>query len=93
MADRSSRFYNAPAYSVPAADRPGSAIVLFQPRLDPPPPVAGSYRVQPGDRPDLIAHNLFGDPFVYWRIGDANPDLTLDELATPGRSIAVPEKR
>jgi hypothetical protein len=93
MADRSSRFYNAPAYTVPSADRPGGNVVLYQPRLDPPPPSASTYRVRPGDRPDLIAHTLFGDPYLYWRVADANPEKTLDDLATPGQTIVVPETR
>ena len=92
MADRSSRFYDHPSYAVPAPERGGRA-VLYQPRLAPVPPSRTTYRVQPGDRLDLMAHNLFGDPFLYWRLADANPDATLDELTTPGRTIAVPEPR
>jgi nucleoid-associated protein YgaU len=92
MADRSSRFYNAPTYAVPAPDRKGN-VVLYQPRLERVPPTDGTYRVRAGDRLDLIAHTLFGDPFLYWRLADANPDARLDELAEPGRTIAVPERR
>lgn len=92
MADRSSRFYNQPTYAVPAVDGSGGA-VLYQPRLAPVLPSSGTYRVGPGDRLDLIANALLGDPFLYWLVCDANPDATLEELTEPGRTIAVPERR
>ena len=92
MADRSSRFYDQPTYSVPGVDVT-DRVVLYQPRLASTFPSNGTYRVQPGDRLDLIAHSLLGDPFLYWQVADANPDATLDELAEPDRTIAVPERR
>ena len=92
MADRSSRFYNHPTYRVGAAHG-SDGPVLYQPRLPVVPRSRRTYRVQPGDRLDLIGNALLGDPFLYWLVCDANPDATLDELIEPGRTIAVPERR
>jgi len=51
----------------------------------------GVYVVQPGDRIDLVAAKLVGDPLQYWRLADANdtPD-PLALCAFPGRRLRVP---
>jgi hypothetical protein len=47
--------------------------------------------VAAGDRPDLLAHRVLGDPELFWRLCDLNgvarpADLT----AEPGARVAVP---
>jgi hypothetical protein len=69
----------------------GTEVVLLTPRL-PPPPAPGSqptYEVRPGDRLDMLAARLLGDPHQYWRIADDNPD-DLAALEEPGRELRIP---
>jgi nucleoid-associated protein YgaU len=74
----------------------GRDVVLFAPRLPPAAPapaavaVERTYEVAPGDRLDLVAARLLGDPHQYWRIADANPG-DLDGLEEPGRTLRLPE--
>jgi hypothetical protein len=50
----------------------------------------GVHEVRPGERPDLIAGQEFGDPEQWWRIADANRALDPDELvARPGRRLRI----
>jgi hypothetical protein len=71
----------------------GQEVVLFEPRVPPLPPatapVERTYEVAPGDRLDLVAARLLGDPHQYWRIADANPG-GLDGLEDPGRDLRLP---
>ncbi len=54
------------------------------------PQIAGAVRVQEGDRLDLLANRVYGDPRAFWRIADANPDPAPEALAdAPGRRLAV----
>jgi hypothetical protein len=57
--------------------------------------VVREHAVVQGDRLDLLAAQVFGDPELWWKIADANDTLRADELAeTPGRVVrvvAVPE--
>ena len=44
-----------------------------------------------GERPDLLAHRILGDPELYWRLCDANAVVEPNELtAVPGRRIKAP---
>lgn len=47
------------------------------------------YTVRPGDRLDLVAARLLGDPHAYWRLADANPG-DLAALEEPGRELELP---
>lgn len=47
------------------------------------------YTVRPGDRLDLVAARLLGDPHAYWRLADANPG-DLAALEEPGRELDLP---
>jgi hypothetical protein len=50
-----------------------------------------TYVVQPGDRVDLVATRLLGDPLLYWLIADANGAADPARLcAVPGRLLRVP---
>lgn len=63
---------------------------LFQPRFAARTEPALQHRVVAGDRLDLLAARYFGDPLQYWRIADANPAPTPDELLEPGRVLIIP---
>lgn len=61
----------------------------FLPRLDELTVIAEITLVQ-GDRLDLIAARLLGDPEQFWRVCDANLALNPFELvAEPGRVVLV----
>ncbi len=54
-------------------------------------PAAGENRVACGDRPDLLAARMLGDPELYWRIADANAVTDPFELTDVlGRRVAIP---
>jgi nucleoid-associated protein YgaU len=92
MSDPSSRHEKLPSYEVVLA--PGAAPVeLYQPREIPMPPQSVVHTVGAGDRLDLLANRYFGDPFQYWRIADANPALTPEDVLDPGAQISIPAKK
>jgi hypothetical protein len=44
-----------------------------------------------GERLDHIAHRVYQDPELFWRIGDANRAMLPDDLvAEPGRALLIP---
>ena len=48
--------------------------------------------VAPGQRLDLIAARVQGDPLQFWRIADANNAMNpFDLTAKPGRQLRVPK--
>jgi nucleoid-associated protein YgaU len=90
--DPSSRHQGLPTYEVVLS--PGAApVTLYQPREIPMPPASLVHTVGAADRLDLLAHRYFGDPFQFWRIADANPALTPEDILDPGESIAIPAKK
>jgi hypothetical protein len=72
----------------------GQPIVYLARRLLPlPEQIAGQslYTVQPGDRIDLVAARLLGDPLLYWLIADANDAMDPSQLCrTAGRKLRIP---
>ncbi len=53
--------------------------------------LAGRVSISSSDRPDLIAHRVYGEPLAWWRIADANTVTDPFELTdTPGARIAIP---
>jgi len=90
--DPSSRHGKLPSYEVILA--PGAApIELFQPRTIPVPAQSVVHTVRAEDRLDLLANRYYGDPFQYWRIADANPALTPEDVLDPGAQISIPAKK
>jgi hypothetical protein len=87
MTDRSSRFRGAPTYRREIGGRP---IELYEPRAIPLTLVSGEHRVGGGERLDALAARHLGDPFQYWRLADANPSLTPDDLLEAGRVLRLP---
>jgi hypothetical protein len=57
-------------------------------------PTAFQHIVQSGERPDLLAAAVFGDPELYWQIADANTVTDPFELTdTLGARIRIPAPR
>lgn len=48
------------------------------------------YLWREGDRIDLVASNLLGDPSLWWYLMDANPEIGDALSITPGTRIRVP---
>jgi hypothetical protein len=74
-------------------DAEGREIVYVGRRWVPPPDAfadVGRYQVRDGDRIDLVAAELLGDPQLYWRIADANAALApADLLERIGRWLRI----
>ncbi|GAP51675.1 hypothetical protein [Streptomyces azureus] len=88
---RSSRYHDAEIGVHTAPD--GTEVRYTKRRLLPPLGARETeeHVVGAGERPDLLAQRLFGDPGQWWQIADANPVLDPQELtAEPGRVIDVP---
>lgn len=48
------------------------------------------YPVTSGERMDIIANNLWGDPELWWRIADLNPQLLYPDEIPDGTVLRVP---
>jgi nucleoid-associated protein YgaU len=88
MADRSSRHRRGKTYRRQVGDR---EVELLEPRAIPLSLVAAQHRVGGDDRLDLLAHRYYSDPHQYWRIADANPSDSPEDLLEPGRVLLIPE--
>lgn len=72
-------------------DASGRAIKYKGIRFIPETPAIMQHTVVQGDRLDLIAHQYYQDPELFWRICDANKAMLPDELvAEVGRRILIP---
>lgn len=49
-----------------------------------------TYVVLEGDRLDLLAYRLYGDPQLWWVIANANPEYLFPDDLTPGSTIRLP---
>ncbi len=55
-------------------------------------PIVAQHVVQSGERPDLLATRVFGDPELYWRIVDANAVIDPNALTdVPGARVSIPQ--
>lgn len=88
--DPTSRHAELPVYRCEVGGVPGE-VVLLTPRIPDPPSGTAQRRVAAGDRLDLLAARLLGDPHRYWRLADANPTADVAELELPGRDLTIPE--
>jgi hypothetical protein len=86
-----SRYYGLPLLSMATSD--GAEIPYVSRRFIPPPgtfALLERYRVQQGDRIDVVAGSLIGNPLSYWQICDANLAVDPNDVtAAPGVFIAV----
>ena len=89
MFDRDSRYAKLPV--LVHHDAEGRPVPHVARRLIPDRAAAvAQVRVQPGDRLDLIAHRVYGDARMFWRLADANPDPAPDLLAEEtGRKLRI----
>jgi len=92
--DPDSRYAGLP--TVVATTASGRTVVLVGRRLLPPLPTRpiASVPSDAGDRLDLLATRVLGDPGLWWQIADANAVLEPSELETePGRRIDIAAPR
>lgn len=84
-----SRYANAPTSNVNDARRgPTQGLVnVYNVRT---PAAFRLYMVQPEDRWDTLAVKHLGDPQLWWRIADMNPELFDPRALRPGLTIRVP---
>lgn len=86
-----SRYYGLPLLTRTA---PGGESIRYVSRRFIPPPESFAllrrHRVQQGDRVDVIAGSIQGNPLSYWQICDANLALEPDDVtAVPGAFIRI----
>jgi hypothetical protein len=48
------------------------------------------YQWREGDRIDQLAYNIFGDPELWWRLLDVNPDIQSPYDLKPGDLLRIP---
>jgi hypothetical protein len=86
-----SRYYGTAVRTFTAPD--GTQVPYLARRLLPDPAsftTVSEYTVVAGDRPDLVAFKVLGDPGQWWQIADANPVHDPRELtAAPGRKLRI----
>jgi hypothetical protein len=72
-------------------DHDGTSLRYKRMRFIPEVDTAATEAVRQGDRPDLLAYRVLGDPEQFWRICDANrTPRPVDLTAVPGLRVAVP---
>lgn len=72
-------------------DARGRTVKYKRIRFIPETPAVKQQIVAQGDRLDLIAHNNYQDPELFWRICDANKAMLPDELLIEiGKRILIP---
>jgi hypothetical protein len=71
----------------------GEQVEYVRRRFIPPPErfaLIQRYRVTQGDRIDVVAANVYGEPLFYWRICDANLAVDPNDVtAQPGAFIRI----
>lgn len=83
-----SRYDGAPVIRTPGADgRSRPAVYSMLPL-----PIGAyqNYIAREGDRFDLIAHSLWGDAELWWRIADINPEVFHPHAIEPGTILRIP---
>jgi nucleoid-associated protein YgaU len=92
MFDPASRYYNLKSAEFNLPD--GNKVTYKRRRMLPAGeslPLLVEVSVQPGERLDLIANRVLGDPLQFWRIADANNAMDPQDLtAQPGAVLRVP---
>jgi nucleoid-associated protein YgaU len=84
-----SRFAALPVIPVAAPDGTERHVVALRLRVPPLGPPARRHVVKGGELIDLIAHRVYGDERMWWRILDANPLVYPLDLA-PGDVLDLP---
>src|SRR5215469_5328737 len=89
MFDHTSRYYALDTASLTLAD--GRTITYARRRILPQGsdlPTLTLVKVVPGERIDLVANRVYGDPLMYWRLCDAND--AMDPLQMLAEAAADP---
>ncbi len=92
MFDHTSRYYLLATAALTAPD--GSVTIYVRRRFLPQGdalPLMLEAAVTPGERLDLLANRVYGDPLAFWRICDANN--VLDPLQMLAEAAADPTRR
>lgn len=96
MFDHTSRYYTlgSAAFEFPDGRVVSYVRRRFLPRGDDLPLLA-EVLVTPGERIDLIADRVYGDPLAFWRICDANDamdplDMVKEAAGDPNRRLRAP---
>lgn len=94
MFEHTSRYYAIPNAELTMAD--GRTVAYKRRRFLPPGeslPLLVEVVVGEGDRLDILAARVLGDPEQFWRIADANNAMNPLDLVEPGKvlRIAVPQ--
>ena len=86
---RGSRYENVAEAELISTD--GRSIRYKRMRFIPEISGSGVYKVRQGDRPDLAAYIVLGDPEQFWRLCDINRvQRPVDLTADAGTTLAVP---
>jgi len=86
---KGSRYENVETDSIPNSR--GQLVQFKTVRFIPDTPARLGVIVKQEERLDQIAHRIYQDPELFWRICDANRALWPDDLvAEPGRTIKIP---
>jgi hypothetical protein len=91
MSDPTSRYDAVATARHRLAD--GTLVLYRKRRFLPQPEPSPAHRmvvVREGERLDLIAARLLGDPLQFWRIADSNCAMNPMDLAVPGSGLVVP---
>jgi hypothetical protein len=92
MADPTNRYADLPVLTWQQAGE--APVRYYQRRIVPQPAsftVAQEAVVTAGDRPDLMAARVWGNPLLFWRIADANGRLDpFDLTAEAGTVLSIP---
>ena len=92
MFDHTSRYHALDTASLTLAD--GRTVTYARRRFLPPGaslPTLTLVTVVPGDRIDLVANRVYGDPLMFWRLCDANDAMDpLQMLADAAGDRAAP---
>ena len=83
-----SRYMGQPVLTVPTAAL-GNCVAVFGPS----PGVVSAftyYTVGQGERFDTIAAMIYGQPTLWWRIADANPEVWYPDNLVAGSIIRIP---
>jgi len=96
MFDHTSRYYPLATATLTAPD--GSVTIYVRRRFLPQGdalPLMLEAAVTPGERLDLLANRVYGDPLAFWRICDANNaldplEMLAEAASDPTRRLRVP---
>lgn len=88
MEDSSSRHSQLATYKRPVSNSK-PAVTLYQPRIRRAQETDRYHYVSAGERLDLLAYRYYNDPYLFWRVADANPSVAIEGLVEAGRTLTI----